>query len=423
MYIKNLLKGICLTSVLSLVKGQDILNYSAPLTDPEEWRKSVENPDMEELIIYATVPLDLSFLKGSKISKLEIHCFGEDENATYDIVPNTLSVLSDTLTNIEFEFCKFAENDDFSSLTKLKSVYYGGHIDKSINKKLSEIPSLEEVEYMHALDGEKTQTLEFSDLQYAPKLTTLKLMSGQVRNTKLVIPDGSLEIFKNLKTLVFQSITLSKTNFEEIASMKNIEELEFHGVGRIGEGENELYYDLLVALKDSLKSLYFSFPRRTPGIEFDEFPEFIFSLTNLKKLVINDCNGITLLPEGIKNLTNLEYIDVFNTSISIDEILEYHEYLPNLKQIEAGSGRTHKSWPKYKNCSHCHSIYEDKDGLWGSENGKWCIIPDHCKAEYEECWSIKKGYPCCDHCKVRTVDKNGSWGVMNNNWCGIPTSC
>jgi len=77
----------------------------------------------------------------------------------------------------------------------------------------------------------------------------------------------------------------------------------------------------------------------------------------------------------------------------------------------------------YPCCSHCHSIYSDKDGLWGAENGKWCVIPNQCQSEYETCWSIQKGYPCCDHCNVALEDKSGKWGVMNKHWCGIPTSC
>jgi len=75
------------------------------------------------------------------------------------------------------------------------------------------------------------------------------------------------------------------------------------------------------------------------------------------------------------------------------------------------------------NAVHIVSIYSDKDGLWGAEHGKWCIIPDYCQKEYEECWSVKYGYSCCDHCKVHSSDKHGSWGVMNKNWCGIPNSC
>jgi len=77
----------------------------------------------------------------------------------------------------------------------------------------------------------------------------------------------------------------------------------------------------------------------------------------------------------------------------------------------------------YKCCSHCVSIYEDKDGLWGVEDKKWCGISDECTSIVEKCWSLKYGYPCCDHCNLLLKDDTGSWGEMNNEWCGLPSTC
>jgi len=77
----------------------------------------------------------------------------------------------------------------------------------------------------------------------------------------------------------------------------------------------------------------------------------------------------------------------------------------------------------YKCCSHCVSIYEDKDGLWGVEDKKWCGISDECSAITEKCWSLKYGYPCCENCDVLYEDDSGLWGIMNNDWCGIPSTC
>eukprot|EP00833_Pecoramyces_ruminatium_P006541 jgi/Orpsp1_1/1180573/evm.model.c7180000073956.1 len=77
----------------------------------------------------------------------------------------------------------------------------------------------------------------------------------------------------------------------------------------------------------------------------------------------------------------------------------------------------------YKCCTHCVSIYEDEDGLWGSEDGEWCGISDKCIKSYEECWSNQLGYPCCDSCNVILTDESGAWGAMNNDWCGIPSTC
>jgi len=64
---------------------------------------------------------------------------------------------------------------------------------------------------------------------------------------------------------------------------------------------------------------------------------------------------------------------------------------------------------EYKYCSHCHSIYNDKDGLLDTEDGKLFIIPGQCKVQYDIYWSIEKGYPCC---KVALENKSGKWSVM-----------
>jgi len=77
----------------------------------------------------------------------------------------------------------------------------------------------------------------------------------------------------------------------------------------------------------------------------------------------------------------------------------------------------------YKCCTHCISVTEDADGLWGVENGEWCGISDECSAITEKCWSLKYGYPCCENCDVLYEDDSGLWGIMNNDWCGIPSTC
>jgi len=311
-------------------------------------------------------------------------------------------------------------------------------------------------------------TLRFSEegdfpianLQYAPNLTSLELYCGQVRSMDYRIPNGSLEVLKSLKKLSLVSVSITKDNLEEMARMENLEGLQFHGCGRIENKEvvdeeyddeedqetvgmkSERFYSNLVILKDKITSLEFSFPRRTPGAgeDFDQFPEFIYSLTNLKELTINNCLSIETISDKIKELKNLKYINLFNTNVPMDVIKSYLDDLKYLVHIEAGKTSKHLTFIRniepteltcskaealgYKCCSHCKSIYEDKDGLWGSENGKWCVIPDQCEALYDSCWSLKKGYSCCDHCNVNTVDKHGlPWGVMNKKWCGILPTC
>jgi len=147
--------------------------------------------------------------------------------------------------------------------------------------------------------------------------------------------------------------------------------------------------------------------------------DMIANLAKLKELVMND---VEISEENIQKLIqNLKYLmklEINKTTYEVepsatDEPTEPVETSECPKAEALG----------YQCCSHCHSIYSDKNGLWGAEHGKWCGIPDKCQSEYETCWSIKKGYPCCNHCKVHTEDKSGKWGIMDKKWCGIPTSC
>jgi len=68
----------------------------------------------------------------------------------------------------------------------------------------------------------------------------------------------------------------------------------------------------------------------------------------------------------------------------------------------------------------CSVVAEDKEGLWGAENGEWCGIPWGCQVDYDQCWSSYYGYPCCTHCQtILTDDAGSSWGAEHGEWCGI----
>ncbi|OUM67070.1 Non-catalytic module family DOC2 [Piromyces sp. E2] len=76
----------------------------------------------------------------------------------------------------------------------------------------------------------------------------------------------------------------------------------------------------------------------------------------------------------------------------------------------------------FKCCSGCNSVYTDKDGDWGLENGDWCGILKNCSAATTTCTGYPD-YPCCNSCDVAFSDATGDWGVENDTWCGIKTSC
>jgi len=274
--------------------------------------------------------LDFSNLKGSNISKLVVDCLDEE---VISIVPNTLSALADTLTDLDFQYCEINEKDDFSSLTKVKKVEVSNYNDITL-ELISKMPSVEEVLIYH---GETTtecpSPFDFSVLHNAPKLTSLSVSAyfNRKKNRDCNrIASGSLKVFKNLKHLDFGQLPFTQENIDEIATL-NLESLTFSGFISITDEDDEdlvLNLDSLANLNDSLKDLSFEFKKLYGYGKFSDFPPFIFSLTNLKKLVITN-SYIEKIPEEIINLQNLEYFDFKD-----NELLEFPQYLSSLKNLK-----------------------------------------------------------------------------------------
>jgi hypothetical protein len=82
----------------------------------------------------------------------------------------------------------------------------------------------------------------------------------------------------------------------------------------------------------------------------------------------------------------------------------------------------------YPCCSTCtETVYIDKNGNWGIENGEWCGITNtQVKNEEEEkkCITESIGYPCCS-ASTETIytDDEGKWGVEKDEWCLIIYDC
>jgi len=102
---------------------------------------------------------------------------------------------------------------------------------------------------------------------------------------------------------------------------------------------------------------------------------------------------------------------------------------------------------------HENDLYQDENGYWAIENGKWCGVQICPRCEFESidkygniwgtdavngnkcivdkttecnytlqttCRSAKIGYSCCKETKdVVARDPYGFWGVENGQWCGI----
>jgi len=192
---------------------------------------------------------------------------------------------------------------------------------KKFIKKIAAMKSVKTIRfYYQKLDVGMKDIFEIdvSDLKSAPKLTELELSSGIRRyRDRTRVKVGSLKGFKKLKSLYFHAIGLTQENIDEITKMKNIESLTFNGCPTVAINDDvKPTYDKLVKLKSNLKYLSYAFPKKTVFDDdiFQEFPEFILSLTNLKNLTIN-YSFIKSIPDEIVYLKKLEHLDLFNNRL------------------------------------------------------------------------------------------------------------
>jgi len=275
--------------------------------------------------------VDVKPLKGLKLETLSINCNNIDTDVANYIVPKTISTFAKTLKNLNIGDCLIDDKEDLSSLTKVNNVNAFGWIDNKIFKKIAAMKSVKNVYFYFQKLGvgiKDKYVIDVSDLQSAPKLTELSISSALSRyRGRVRVKVGSLKGFKKLKSLYFHAVGLTEGNINEISKIKTLESLSFNGdplyfdhdVDEDEEIESyTVIYDALVNLKSSLKYLEFTFPKKTvyDSDIFSEFPEFIFSLTNLKNLTINDSN-IKSIPEKIVELKKLENLDLSNNDLVI----------------------------------------------------------------------------------------------------------
>jgi len=68
----------------------------------------------------------------------------------------------------------------------------------------------------------------------------------------------------------------------------------------------------------------------------------------------------------------------------------------------------------YDCCTGCKPIVADDEGLWGAENGDWCLIDsEKCQGYHDP------NYKVCKGCEVVVTDIEGAWGAENGEWCYI----
>jgi len=117
-----------------------------------------------------------------------------------------------------------------------------------------------------------------------------------------------LNKLKNVNELTLKHINLSQDNIDEIATLTNLKKLNL---------DDCLFIDLNIDSISNLSKLTeltmsSSYLENKSGLT--EFPEFVFSLKDLKTLIITN-HRISSIPDKFSNLKNLEHLDLSGNSI------------------------------------------------------------------------------------------------------------
>jgi len=340
--IHNTLNVTADYSILNKLNNLTKLTYDGVLEDA--YLKSISKlTHVTDLTLESSVDgnVNLKSLKGLKLQKLTVECNNVEIGDSNYLVKKTLNTFASTLKELTLNSCFINKNEDFSSLTKLNTFNAAGWLDKNLIKKISDMPALKKVYiYFDKYDigDSDIYTIDVTDLKSASKLNELILdtYNDSLNPDQTRLKHGALKGLKKLKNLDLGRIALDQENIDEISNIKAIESLSFRECPLLSEDDLVPTFDSLLNLKKNLKNLYFSFGKRTTN-KFEEVPEFIYSLTNLKSLTITNALLETLSDE-IVNLKKLEHLDLsMNYLTSLPANLEK---LKNLKYIDLHQNRS-----------------------------------------------------------------------------------
>jgi len=312
--------------------------YVEKLSVIQNWDYELSEEDLTKLLSYEHVRslefkgfiMTQSFINGlAELSDLEelIVIHTSFENGELDYTP--LKRLSSKLKTLELDYNWYEGNifKKLKMLTNLKKLtFFDENISKDHIKAISKFTNVNEL-LLVSWNGLK-KDVSFSPLKNLKKLSSVGVVvyGGKIKK-------DMLNVFKSVKKLYLEEIDFSQTNIDELATLTNLEELKIS----YNSFPENLNYDSLKNLK---KLTSFEVDSRDDQEKFEEIPEFIYSLTNLKRLVFKNQN-IEIIPKKLSNLTNLEYIDLSDNKIDA-ELPESLSSLSNLKSIDLRGNRNLK---------------------------------------------------------------------------------
>ncbi|ORX55928.1 RNI-like protein [Piromyces finnis] len=343
--------------------------------------------------------ISLSFLISKVLAQSnkdceEIKSFLEEKNLVFDE-----AILS-------------CNEDNTGKVTTLQILDYD--LSDEIIQKLLSYKTITNLYYgIFNLNSDKTNYSDFPiSINSLPNLKELALSYKGVNDSdKGTIAMDVLKVSKELKSLTLGGIEISQNNINEISALTNLEELNF------------VYCSYSNINYDSLKSLNNLIALEMDGhssYQLSEIPDFVFTLSKLKNLVITG-HSISTIDEKLASLQNLEYLDLSLNQIDA-ELPEKLNSLSHLKYIDLKGnknikGKTlindnleqclyHKSYSlcqskdmkcfeeniSFEPCNDSAEQKESINGLCGNGNGT--CPPGECCSKYGHCGVT------VDHCNV-----------------------
>jgi len=237
---------------------------------------------------------DKGFPSGiANLPELEELIFEQYDDIDYDV----LSKVSKTLKKLSI------------------SVYFDSWVGSfDLTQKLIDVISQYKNLQDLTLDGSQvreSQSLDFKPFGNLKKLTSLKMASPGYQDFHQTFFEDVLSYTKNLKKFELKDFHLSQTIINEIGELSKLQELTLSCYDKTNDDSVPLDFNGLGKLSN-MKYLILSIRR---NFKFNEFPSFIYKLTNLRKLILNGQHMPTI-SKSFSKLTKLEYLELQDNDIT-----------------------------------------------------------------------------------------------------------
>lgn len=320
--------------------------------------------------------------------------------------------------NINYENVVTQCEDNFFG--NLKAISFNNYYtNEETVKKILSFKSIETLNYT-LKEGDITYTPNYQ--QFPQEITTLENLKelniqfiGSKTYKRGIIQENMLKLSNKLQKLTLSGIDITQANIYEIANLTNLEELTF----------TQNIYKENVSFKSlsNLKKLTSLIIQASSFSKLYEFPSFIYTLMNLKKLVITG-HLIQSISDELANLTNLEYLDLSNNDIDY-EIPKSFNSLSNLEYIDLRGNKNFKG-KTLINSSLKSCYYDSNYTLCVQKNMncfdsylalKKCTKYDNKVSATGECG---RGYGYCP--EGYCCSKDGTCGT-GDGYCSIVNGC